>query len=120
MKDLQDLEKAIKGAEDVLEKSHIREHERRTKSGGVTTVKEHEDRRKSKVAEYVQKFHDKMAGSSLDTAKGWVHGIGGLSQKDKEAVWAGIQKRHYPEAKRLGIRTYESKTLGRKVTVPED
>lgn len=45
MEELKELVKAIKGAEDTLEKSHVKEYQRRTKSGGMTTVHEHEDSR---------------------------------------------------------------------------
>lgn len=48
MVDTNDLEKATKDAEE-LAKAHVKQYQRKTKSGGVTTVKEHDDSRQKKA-----------------------------------------------------------------------
>jgi hypothetical protein len=42
------------------------------------------------VAFFIQKFKDKMKGSTYQTAMGWVNGIKELSKEDKEKVKKGI------------------------------
>jgi len=73
-----------------------------------------------KVAGYIQKYHDKMAGSSLDTAKGWVHGIGGISQEQKEKIWKGIQQKHFPAAKDLGQQKTKADESSKTKTQAKD
>jgi len=46
-------------------------------------------------ADYVKKFGDKMTGSSLSTAKGWVDGIGGISKKQRSSIWDKIKDKYY-------------------------
>jgi len=44
-----------------------------------------------KVKDFIQKYKMKMTGSSLETAVGWIDGIGELSPKDKAKVLKGIK-----------------------------
>jgi len=45
---------------------------------------------KKQVLYYIDKWNSKMKGSTIDTAIGWVKGIGELSKKDKEQVLKSI------------------------------
>jgi hypothetical protein len=46
--------------------------------------------RESAVNDFIKKFEMKMKGSSLETAKGWVDGIGELSKPEKEKLLKSI------------------------------
>lgn len=47
--------------------------------------------RQDQVDWYIQKFKDKMRGSSFDTGKGWVDAIGHLSQEEKDLIWNAVK-----------------------------
>lgn len=46
----------------------------------------------AKVSDLVDKFGQKMNGSSKGTAAGWVDGVKELNPEEKKAVWNGIQQ----------------------------
>lgn len=51
-----------------------------------------ESSKENEVESYIQKFADKMKGSSRKNAMGWVDGIKRLSKEDREKVKKGIEK----------------------------
>ena len=44
------------------------------------------------IDDYVEKFKNKMSGSTYQTAVGWVDGIDGLSSEDKKKLLKKIEK----------------------------
>lgn len=54
-------------------------------------VKEFELFENAKVKEYIDKFNNKMSGSSRQTAAWWIDGISDLSSEEKKQIWNGIQ-----------------------------
>ncbi len=48
---------------------------------------------KKQINYYLNKWNTKMKGSTIDTAKGWVKGIGELNPKEKEILIKQIIKR---------------------------
>ena len=51
-----------------------------------------ENLNKRQVDFYIEKFSDKMEGSTLSTSAWWIDGIGELSDEEKQAVWIEIQE----------------------------
>lgn len=51
---------------------------------------------KDPVLYYVNKFGQKMIGSTFTQAWDWVQGIGDLSNEQKVITWNNIRKFHYP------------------------
>ena len=44
---------------------------------------------------YVVKFGQKMKGSTLSTAKGWVNSIGTLTKRERMILYRRIKRKYY-------------------------
>jgi hypothetical protein len=69
-----------KGENDDLQKAHIKEHQMKTKSGKIVTVKEHEDKRQKKEVELKQ---SDAASNNTNTSNNTQSQVGKITHNDK-------------------------------------